>query len=166
MNSQTHPVMSSSFRESSSCWRTTSFSTLPKTSPSSSTKARVSTRPSSETTWASGETERLSGCGRKYSLHKIYFPSVIREGNYGLDLLIKEREHDWPRQHESLSQRGRLVTVQPCGLITGNKKTIQLLTSLARLLDNEEGKWYSCDAATVLDSWRANEMDGVIWRWD
>lgn len=42
-------------RESSSCWKTTSSSKPQRTSPSSCTKARASTRRSSETTWASGE---------------------------------------------------------------------------------------------------------------
>lgn len=46
-----------SCRESSSCWRTTSSRTLQRTSPSSSTKARGSTRRWLETTWASGEGE-------------------------------------------------------------------------------------------------------------
>lgn len=64
-------------------------------------------------------------------------------------------------------QRGRLVAVQSFGLITGNKKTIQLLTSQARLMDNRGGgESCSCDAGTVLDRRRTSEMDGVIWRWN
>lgn len=37
-----------------------------------------------------------SGCSRRSSLQEINALYVIREGNYGLDLLMKKEEHDWP----------------------------------------------------------------------
>ena len=40
--------------------------------------------------------ERWDRTSVKSSLYEIHASSVIREGNYGLDLLIKEGDHDWP----------------------------------------------------------------------
>lgn len=117
MNS--HPVSSFPSRESSSCWRTTSFSTLPKTSHSSSTKAKASTRPSLETTWANGKTEHLSGCSPPYI--RFMIPLWLEEGIMGWIYWLKKENMIDP-QHESLSQCGCLVMVYPCGLINGNKK--------------------------------------------